>query len=161
MHQTSYTTGSQYHQPAYHETTESLIDQVLYYQTSSNDSRKKKPFFTAQQPDKSRELTNVKPLPVCGQLKVTTFNCKNIRTCGPIFEKLTKPEDIILVQEHWLFKCQLNLLEEINENVLVSGRSVDYHDPISPGQIPRGYGGVAIFWKKNIDHLVNSLENGN
>ena len=41
-----------------------------------------------------------------------------------------------MVQEHWLFKCQLNLLDEINENFLVSGKSVDYYDPISPVQIP-------------------------
>ena len=100
----------------------------------------------------------MKPLPLCERLKVTTFNCKNTHTCGPIFEKLAKTEDIILVQEHWLFRCKLNLLDEINENFLVS---VDYYDPISPVQIPRGYGGVAIFWKRNIDHLVNSLENGN
>ena len=100
-------------------------------------------------------------MPAYEQLNVTTFNCKNIRTCGPIFEKFAKTEDIVLIQEHWLFKCQLNLLDEINDNFVASGKSVDYTDPIPPVQIPRGYGGVAIFWKKDIDHIVNSIENGN
>ena len=95
------------------------------------------------------------------QLNVTTFNCKNIRTCGPIFEKFAKTEDMVLIQEHWLFKCQLDLLNELNENFMSAGKSVDYTDPIPPIQIPRGYGGVAIFWKKDIDHIVNSLEIGN
>ncbi|MCG7875776.1 MAG: reverse transcriptase domain-containing protein [Candidatus Thiodiazotropha endolucinida] len=72
-----------------------------------------------------------------------------------------KSSDIILLQEHWLFKCQLQLLNEINEHYVASGKSVDYYDPILPIQIPRGYGGVAILWNRNIDHLVNELELGN
>ena len=36
---------SQYQQPAYQETTESLLGQPLCYQTYSNNSRKKKPFY--------------------------------------------------------------------------------------------------------------------
>ena len=37
---------------------------------------------------------------------------------------------------------------------------MDQYDPIPPIQLPRGYGGVAIFWKKDIDYLVNDLEIG-
>ena len=81
--------------------------------------------------------------------------------CGPVFDQLVKTEDIILIQEHWLFKCQLNLLNEINMNLVASGKSVDFYDPIPPIQIPRGYGGVAILWNKNIDYLVTDLELGN
>ena len=44
---------------------------------------------------------------------------------------------------------------------MTSGKSVDFYDPIPPIQIPRGYGGVAILWNKNIDHLVNDLDLGN
>ncbi|MEW8548792.1 MAG: endonuclease/exonuclease/phosphatase family protein, partial [Candidatus Thiodiazotropha sp.] len=94
-------------------------------------------------------------------IQLTTFNCKNIRTCGPVFEKMANSEDIILIQEHWLFKCQLNLLNEINEGLIASGKSVDFFHPIPPIQIPRGYGGVAILWNKTIDHLVNDLDLGN
>ena len=78
-----------------------------------------------------------------------------------MFNELAKQEDIVLVQEHWLFKCQLQLLNELNEQYFASGKSVDSQNPIPPIQIPRGYGGVAIFWKKNIDHVVNDLDIGN
>ena len=78
-----------------------------------------------------------------------------------MFDKLVKTEDIILIQEHWLLKGQLNLLNELNVNLIASGKSVDLYDPIPPIQIPRGYGGVAILWNKRIDHLVNDIEFGN
>lgn len=99
-------------------------------------------------------------MPAYRQLQLTTFNCKNIQTNGVIFSELAKTEDIILVQEHWLSKCQLNLLDEINEQFMTSGKSVDHYNPKSPAQIPRGYGGVAIIWNKNIDHIVNDLDIG-
>ena len=35
-----------------------------------------------------------------------------------------------------------------------TGKSVDTGDPILPVQMPRGYGGVAILWKRTIDDLV-------
>lgn len=104
---------------------------------------------------------NDTPLPACEQLKLTTFNCKNIRTCGPVFNEFAKTEDIILIQEHWLFKYQLDLLNELNESYSVSAKAVDQYDPIPPVQIPRGYGGVAIFWKTELEHLVNDLDSGN
>ena len=50
-----------------------------------------------------------------------------------------KTEDIILIQEHWLFKCQLNLLNEINVNLMASGKSVVFYDPIQPIQVTRGF----------------------
>ena len=74
---------------------------------------------------------------------------------------MVNSEDIILIQEHWMFKSQLNLLDEINECFMASGKSVDFYDPIPPIQIPLGYGGVAILWNKNIDYLVNGLDLGN
>ena len=66
-----------------------------------------------------------------------------------------------MVQEHWLFKCQLHLLSEISQEYNVSRKSVDFFDPITPAQIPRGFGGVAIYWKKTLDHLITDIEIGN
>lgn len=117
--------------------------------------------FTAKQPNTANEVAVQKPLQGSELLRLTTFNCKNIRTCGPVFCELSKTEDILLIQEHWLFKCQLDLLNELNENFCVSAKAVDHYDPIPPIQIPRGYGGVAIFWKNDIDHIVNDTERGN
>jgi hypothetical protein len=33
-------------------------------------------------------------------------------------------------------------------------------DPLLPVSLPRGYGGVAILWKKPIDYLVRTLPDG-
>ena len=61
----------------------------------------------------------------------------------------------MLIQELWLYKCQVDLLDELNENFMAAGESVEYTDPKPPIQIPGGYGGDAIFWKKNdIDHRL-------
>ena len=38
--------------------------------------------------------------------------------------------------------------------------SVDTGDPILPVQMPRGYGGTAILWKKQIDHVIKPQDVG-
>ncbi|CAG2239744.1 unnamed protein product [Mytilus edulis] len=41
------------------------------------------------------------------------------------------------------------------------GKAVDSSDPITPWRMPRGYGGTAILWKKNLDSIVTPLSIGN
>jgi hypothetical protein len=50
---------------------------------------------------------------------------------------------------------------EIHNDYIGIGKAVDSNDPIPPIQMPRGYGGVAILWKKELDSLITSLKNGN
>ncbi|VDI21674.1 Hypothetical predicted protein [Mytilus galloprovincialis] len=69
--------------------------------------------------------------------------------------------DIYLLQEHWLFDCQLNMLNEIHSNYIGIGKPVDTNDPLPPIQMPRGYGGVAILWRKELDHLISTVKAGN
>ena len=38
---------------------------------------------------------------------------------------------------------------------------MDSNDPIPPIQMPRGYGGVAILWRKELDSLIPPLKIGN
>ena len=73
-------------------------------------------------------------------MHLISFNCKNIKTCGPIIYILLQFNDIIFIQEHWLFQTQLHLLGELNEHINYVGKGVDKNDPI----MPRGYGGVTI-----------------
>ncbi|CAC5388509.1 unnamed protein product [Mytilus coruscus] len=49
--------------------------------------------------------------------------------------------DIYLLQEHWLFDCQLNMLNEIHFKYIGIGKSVDTGDALPPIQMPRGYEG--------------------
>jgi len=69
--------------------------------------------------------------------------------------------DVCLIQEHWLFNCQIDLFNEIHENLIGIGKSVDDKDPIQPSHMPRGYGGVGILWRKEIDHLISDVAIGN
>lgn len=68
--------------------------------------------------------------------------------------------DIILIQEHWLFQSQLHLINELHDNINYVAKGVDINDPLMPISMPRGHGGVAIIWKTEIDHLVQPLNDG-
>lgn len=95
-----------------------------------------------------------------GVLNIVTFNCKNLNTADKAIDELSHRVDIIMLQEHWYFDCQLARLESTHERFAGIGKSVDTGDPILPVQMPRGYGGVAVMWKKDIAHLVTSIPDG-
>ena len=52
--------------------------------------------------------------------------------------------DNLLLQEHWLFDCQLYRLNEISDLCVGLSKPVDTGDPIFPDQMPCGYGWTAI-----------------
>ena len=84
------------------------------------------------------------------QLNIVSFNCKNVNTCKYVIDELLEKQkaDIVFLQEHWLFDCQLHRLNEISNLCVGKGKAVDTGDPILPVQMSRGYGGTAILWKK-------------
>ena len=75
-------------------------------------------------------------------------------------QQISKTADIILIQEHWYFDCQLTKLNDVSQAMLGSGKATDTGDPILPVQMPRGFGGTAILWQKKIDHLITSITDG-
>jgi exonuclease III len=54
----------------------------------------------------------------------------------------------------------MHLLSEIHGEINYAGKGVDKYDPLLPVSMPRGYGGVAIIWRKDIDHIIRPLEDG-
>jgi endonuclease/exonuclease/phosphatase family metal-dependent hydrolase len=94
-------------------------------------------------------------------LSLATFNCKNIKTSKLMLNELATTAQIILLQEHWLYNYELPLLNSLHANFNAVGKSVDDEDPITPLQKPRGYGGVAILWKKSLDRHIEVLKEGN
>jgi exonuclease III len=68
-----------------------------------------------------------------------------------------KQHQIILIQEHWLFEAQINTIGDLNKNINFVGKGVDKYNPVLPKSMPRGYGGVTIIWRENIDHLIKIL----
>ena len=73
-----------------------------------------------------------------GFLNIETFNCKNINTCQMVSDELGKSADFILIQEHWLFNCNLHKLKEISSSYTGTGKSIDTGNLILPVQMPRG-----------------------
>jgi hypothetical protein len=86
---------------------------------------------------------NILSILVCYLLRVLSFNCKNIKTCGPFFYDVLNNVDIVMLQEHWLFKCQLAWLEEIHADFTGCGKSVDNTDPLCSTQ-SRNYNILSI-----------------
>ncbi|MCG7879544.1 MAG: reverse transcriptase family protein [Candidatus Thiodiazotropha taylori] len=83
-----------------------------------------------------------------------------MQTSDLAIEELTPSADVILIQEHWLFDCKLHTLNELSQIYNGAGKAVDSGDPILPVQMPRGYGGVGVLWKKDIDHLIQVKPDG-
>jgi exonuclease III len=88
-------------------------------------------------------------------INIATFNCKNILNSSNCIKTLQKLAHVIYLQEHWLFNFEQNLAEKITSNLKFKIKSVDDKNPIPSTQKPRGYGGTAIAWKKEIDHLID------
>jgi endonuclease/exonuclease/phosphatase family metal-dependent hydrolase len=94
------------------------------------------------------------------KIRLVSFNCKNIKTCALIIDKLLQTYDIILIQEHWLFQVQIHLISKIHGEINYVGKGVDINDLLLPVSMPRGYGGVTVIWRKEIDHIIRPLEDG-
>ena len=52
------------------------------------------------------------------------------------------------------------MIGEIGTDICYEAKAVDMNNNIQPAQVPRGYDGVAILWKKQIDHLIKPLSDG-
>ena len=52
------------------------------------------------------------------------------------------------------------MISEIHGEINYVGKGVDINDPLLPVSMPRGYGGVAVIWRKEIDHIIRPLEDG-
>ena len=74
------------------------------------------------------------------RIKLTSYNCKNIKTCGNSINEILKDNDIILIQEHWLFHSQTSIISDINSDINFVAKGVDLNDPLLPVSLPRGYG---------------------
>ncbi|MES9884558.1 MAG: reverse transcriptase family protein [Sedimenticola sp.] len=107
-----------------------------------------------QRPSLPTDLENVK------QLKIASLNVKNVETNKHYLTKLLENNDVVCLQETWLFTYQLGQLSELDKNYDSHGKAVDDNDPIPPVQKPRGYGGVANLTRNNIDTKFRKCTEG-
>ncbi|CAC5394456.1 unnamed protein product [Mytilus coruscus] len=107
--------------------------------------------------------TPIKMSPQQSEPRILSFNCKNVKTIAPFIENMRNQVDIILLQEHWLFDHELNLLDELNSHFCGKGKSINSGKNTCDLLIKsvRGYGGVAILWDRSIDQYVKPIIDGN
>ena len=91
-----------------------------------------------------------------------SINIENLASNHLYVRNLIKKHNpsIICLQETWLFTFQNKKIEELFPEYEYVARSVDEDDPLPPYKLPRGYGGVAILWKKNISNLCTPQLDG-
>jgi hypothetical protein len=61
---------------------------------------------------------------------------------------------VLCIQEHWYFSYEKNDLINISNAHETQAKSVDDYTEKENCIHGRGYGGVAIFWRKDIDHAM-------
>ena len=82
------------------------------------------------------------------ELKVVSFNCRGLSSLLEEIKTLCKTFDIILLQETWLAKQNLDFLNSINNQHSSYGiSSFSYETKLHSG---RPYGGTAILWNKQL-----------
>ena len=94
-------------------------------------------------------------------LSLVTCNIEGVKANKLYLQKLCKENEIISLQEHWLWDFEkhwfTNEFPEFGSHV----RCHDTNDSISNFNLPRGRSGVAILWKKSLIDCISRLEVGN
>ena len=94
------------------------------------------------------------------ELRIGTFNVQNVKSNSLYLQKLLKEVDILCIQEHWLYCNEKQQLSKIDPNFVCAAKSVDDNDSDLHRIIGRGYGGVAILWRKSIDEKLRIIPDG-
>ena len=72
-------------------------------------------------------------------------------------EELCAKNDIVCLQEHWLWDFQKEWISNTLKNFGVHIRCHNSNEPISHFNVPRGQSGVAIMWSNTLSDKVNKL----
>ena len=86
--------------------------------------------------------------PLVGQsmLQIASFNCHSFKNSINEIQDLCKTGDLVFLQETWLSKVELSLLNDVDVNFHGIGNSAfNSYDALLSG---RPYGGLAILWRK-------------
>ena len=67
------------------------------------------------------------------------FNCKNVKASVQAINELLEGNHFIMLQGHWLFQNQINLLGEVALNINFVGKGVDKYNQLESKYLPIGY----------------------
>ena len=117
-------------------------------------------FRSGRVADRPKVVSKGRPANDKQTLSIVSYDCTNIKTSTQAISDLIQGNQILLIQEHWLFQCLFDFMGEMDGHVLFVGKETYLNDAIHPTQMPRGYGGVAVLWHSDIDHLIKPLDDG-
>lgn len=85
-------------------------------------------------------------------LKTSTINCHGLKSSIPDINALASDNDILFLQETWLYRDELNLLNSVHADFDGFGISAidDSNGPISG----RPFGGLGIIWRKSLGNCI-------
>ena len=64
------------------------------------------------------------------------------------------------MQEHWLYRFETVIAQQVFDNSNYHIKCVDDLDPLPPIQPPRGRAGTAILWSKSLNNRITPLPDG-
>ena len=89
-------------------------------------------------------------------LGVVTINIEGVVANRLFLEELCADNDIISLQEHWLWDFQKEWISQNFKNFDVLIRCHDSNEPISHFNIPRGQSGVAILYSNKLSDKITN-----
>ena len=90
-----------------------------------------------------------------------TVNSEGVIANKLFLEELCANNDIICLQEHWLWDFQKEWISQNFKNFDVFIRCHDSNEPISHFNIPRGQSGVAIMYSNKLSDKITKFNVGN
>jgi exonuclease III len=99
---------------------------------------------------------NILSMAVKQDLKITTYNCKNVRSSTDEIRELCQFSDIILLQETWLAEHELPFVTKISDSFYAQGiSSMDSNNDVLKG---RPFGGLAVLWRKSLGSICKVID---
>ena len=101
--------------------------------------------------------SNRSSAPSLGSLKLLSWNATGIMSSGSYLGRVLENLniDICGISEHWLYRNDLHFLDSINSSYKYA--AVSDFDLEKPSKRKVGKGGVAMFWKADIDSRISLL----
>ena len=86
---------------------------------------------------------------------MVSLNIEGIKGNSTYLNSLLSPENIVCIQEHWLWDFETNIMDQFSSDFDYYIRCTDtFEDKITDQYVPRGKGGICILWHKSLSRCV-------
>ena len=92
------------------------------------------------------------------KISITAWNMRTLRSAAPYINKLMSTSDILILSEHRLYNSEMYKLNELNTDYVYYGKASHDLNDKALTRMP-GHCGIAMCWKKSLDHRVRVIEN--